>query len=613
MEGSDLRHRLLAILAADAVGYSRLMSIDDRGTVRAIEAARSVFREQTLGSGGRVIDTAGDSVLAVFDTAAGAVTAALGVQLSLSSAAAELPEDRRMLFRIGVHLGDVIEKADGTVYGDGVNIAARLQSLADPGGTTVSDSIRTAVKGKVDADFDDQGDQQVKNIADPVRMFKVIVRGAGELTVPQGGGTASQNTSGEIVLTLPDKPSIAVLAFANMSGDADQEYFTDGISEDIITELSRFDSLFVIARNSSFTYKGRAVDVKQIGRELGVRYVVEGSIRRAGTRIRVTAQLIDALSGRHLWAERYDREAQDIFAVQEEVTECIVASIAPQVDVAEAMRTRRRPGNLSAYEVAVRAAGMLIEASQKSDRALANECLCLARTALSMDAESLLALNLVAYAQFQNLLLRSAPDRVQAWQEGMDAAMRGIALAQSSLSHALKGLLLAHEPTGGKLEEALISAETAYRLNPQDSSVIFIYAQLLIFAEEPVRAIELLKRALRINPRDPMVYNTYSGLAQAYVIARDYAGGVEWAVRARTAAPGYVHGHLLMAMLQAGLADLAKAQAALDEARRLAPELVQRRLATKSSSVGKNTGHQFDALLRIAAGLEDPGEMAAWR
>jgi len=613
MEGPDLRHRLLAILAADAVGYSRLMSIDDRGTVQAIEAARSVFREQTLGSGGRVIDTAGDSVLAVFDTAAGAVTAAMAVQLRLSTAAAELPEDRRMRFRIGVHLGDVIEKADGTVYGDGVNIAARLQSLADPGGTTVSDSIRTAVKGKVDADFDDQGDQQVKNIADPVRMFKVIARGAGELAVPQGGGTASQNTSGEIVLPLPDKPSVAVLAFANMSGDADQEYFTDGISEDIITELSRFDSLFVIARNSSFTYKGRAVDVKQIGRELGVRYVVEGSIRRAGTRIRVTAQLIDALSGRHLWAERYDREAQDIFAVQEEVTECIVASIAPQVDVAEAMRTRRRPGNFSAYEIAVRAAGMLIEASQKSNRALANESLCLARAALSMDAESLLALNMVAYAQFQNLLLRSAPDRAQAWQEGMDAAMRGIALAQSSLSHALKGLLLAHEPTGGKLEEALISAETAYRLNPQDSSVIFIYAQLLIFAEEPVRAIELLKRALRINPRDPLVYNTYSGLAQAYVIARDYAGGVEWAVRARTAAPGYVHGHLLMAMLQAGLGDIAKAQAALDEARRLAPELVQRRLATKSSGVGKNTGHQFDALLRIAAGLEDPGEIAAWR
>ena len=613
MEGSDLRHRLLAILAADAVDYSRLMSIDDRGTVRDIEAARSVFREQTSASGGRVIDTAGDSVLAVFDTASGAVSAAMAVQQRLSVSAADLPEDRRMHFRIGVHLGDVIEKADGTVYGDGVNIAARLQSLADPGSTTVSDSIRMAVKGKVDAGFEDQGEQQVKNIADPVRTFKLIARNAGQASAPQSGGTPPHYSAAEIALTLPDKPSIAVLAFTNMSGDSDQEYFTDGITEDIITELSRFDSLFVIARNSSFTYKGRAVDVKQIGRELGVRYVVEGSIRRTGNRIRVTAQLIDTLSGSHLWAERYDREVQDIFAVQEEVTECIVAAIAPQVDAAETMRTRRRPGNLSAYEIAVRASGMLVESNQKSNRTLANEGLRLARTALSMDPESLLALHSIAYGQFQNLLLRSAPDRVQAWQEGIDAATRGIALAQSSLSHALRGLLIAHEPTGGKLDEARISAETAYRLNPQDSSVIFIYAQILIFAEEPVRAIELLKRALRINPRDPMAYNTYSGLTQAYVIAKDYAGGVEWAIRARTAAPGYVHVHLLMAMLQVGLGDLVKARAALDEARRLAPELVQRRLAAKSSGVGKTTGHQFDMLLRIAAGLEDPSEVGAWR
>jgi adenylate cyclase len=594
----------LAILAADAVGYSRLMSVDDLGTVRAIEAARGVFREHTSASGGRVIDTAGDSVLAVFDTASGAVSAAMAVQLRLSAQAAGLPDDERMRFRIGLHLGDVIEKADGTVYGDGVNIAARLQSLAEPGGITLSDSIRSAVRGKVDAAFEDQGEQAIKNLPDPIRTFRLVARNAEHGALQLGGENVPRDLA-SVALTLPDKPSIAVLAFANMSGDPDQDYFTDGITEDVITELSRFDSLFVIARNSSFTYKGKAVDVKQVGFELGVRYVVEGSIRRTGDRIRVTAQLVDTLSGRHLWAERYDRDAQDIFAVQEEVTECIVGAIAPQVDAAERLRARRRPGNLTAYENAVRASAMLYQASHRSDPKLVSEGLRLARAALSVDPESVLALQALAFAQFLNLLLRSAPDRAWAWQEGMDAATRGIALAQSGLSYAIKALLMAHEPTGGKVDEARIAAETAYRLNPQDSMVIFIYAQILIFAEEPVQAIDLLKRALRINPRDPTAYNIYSGLAQAHVVAMDYAGGVEWAVRTRTAAPDNVHGHLLMAMLQAGLGDLDKARAALEEARRIAPEIVQRRLNSRRSDGKKTTGHRFDMLLRIAAGLPD--------
>jgi adenylate cyclase len=414
-------------------------------------------------------------------------------------------------------------------------------------------------------------------------------------------------------LSLPNKPSIAVLAFANMSGDPEQEYFTDGITEDIITELSRFDSLFVIARNSSFTYKGKAVDVKQVGRELGVRYVVEGSIRRSGNRIRVTAQLIDTISANHIWAERYDREVKDIFAVQEEVTECIVAAIAPQIDVAESLRVRRRPANLSAYEIAARAWGFLHEAYERSDPTLTNEALRLARAALAIDHESLLALHAVSYAQFHNLLLRTTDDRVHAWQEGMDAATRAIALAQSSLGYALKALLMAHEPTGGKLAEARIAAETAYRLNPQDSSVVAIYAQILIFDGDPLQAIQLLKRTLRINPRDPHAYNTYSEFAQAHVVAEDYAGGLEWAMRARNAAPGYVHAHLLMAMVQVGLGNLDQAKAALEDARRVAPELVRRRLEAKPPGRGRTIGHQFDLLLRIAAGLEEPSAAAALR
>ena len=297
-----LQHRLAAILAADAAGYSRLMAVDDKATVAALDAARAVFREQVEAQQGRVIDMAGDSVLAVFGTVAGAVTAALAIQAQVNAVADAEAIDRRMRFRIGVHLGDVIEKADGTVYGDGVNIAARLQGLAEPGGITVSESIRSAVKGKVGASFEDHGEQAVKNIADPVRAWRLRT-GAVEpvATVPAAPSITA------IDLSLPDKPSIAVLPFVNMSGDPEQEYFTDGITEDIITELSRFHSLFVIARNSSFSYKGQSPDIRRFGKELGVRYVLEGSIRKSAQRIRVTGQLIDALTGNHLWAEKYDR------------------------------------------------------------------------------------------------------------------------------------------------------------------------------------------------------------------------------------------------------------------------------------------------------------------
>ena len=270
-----------------------------------------------------------------------------------------------MRFRIGVHLGDVIEKADGTIYGDGVNIAARLEGLAEPGGITVSDSVRIAVRGKVVADFEDQGEQQVKNIPHPIRAFAVRVDDSAAKPAPTGV---------EIDMSLPDKPSIAVLPFINMSGDPEQEYFTDGVTEDIITELSRFHSLFVIARNSTFTYKGKAVDVRTVARELGVRYVLEGSIRRSGNRIRVTAQLIDSLTGNHIWAEKYDRVMEDIFAVQEEVTRSIVAAIAPQIEDAEIAKARRvRPANLSAYEIAVRASANASEAYVRMNSTLRDQ------------------------------------------------------------------------------------------------------------------------------------------------------------------------------------------------------------------------------------------------
>jgi adenylate cyclase len=282
LNGAEVTQRLVAILVADAAGYSRLMSADEHSTVAALDAARAIFRHQIESGRGRVVDMAGDSVFAVFETASGAVTAAMQIQRQLEILCSQAPEERRLRFRLGVHLGEVIQKSDGSVYGDGVNIAARLQGLAVPGGITVSESVRTAVRGKVDAKFEDQGVQQVKNISEPVHAYR-IATGDGATNVVAG-------VAGEKHLSLPDKPSVAVLPFDNMSGDPEQAYFADGIAEDLITALSRVSWLFVIARNSSFAFRGEKVDVRTIGSRLGVRYLVEGSVRRAGERVRVTSR-----------------------------------------------------------------------------------------------------------------------------------------------------------------------------------------------------------------------------------------------------------------------------------------------------------------------------------
>ena len=338
MSASDLKQRLAAILAADAAGYSRLMACDDRATVAALDAARAVFRAQIEINQGRVIDMAGDSILAIFDTATGAVVAALAAQQEIDAACGETPEDRRMRFRIGVHLGDVIEKTEGTVYGDGVNIAARLQGLAEPGAIMISDAVRGAVRGKVNANFVDQGEQTVKNIPEPVRAFKVAA-----------------SSSPTFAARMPDRPSLAVLPFTNMSGDPEQEYFADGITEDIITDVSKMSGLFVIARNSSFIFKKQSVDIKDVGRKLGVRHVLEGSVRKVGMTVRINAQLIEAASGAHIWAERYDRGLEDIFVVQDELTRRIVEVLKVKLTGGEqGRREARSKVNAEAYDYLIR-------------------------------------------------------------------------------------------------------------------------------------------------------------------------------------------------------------------------------------------------------------------
>ncbi|MBI3371002.1 MAG: adenylate/guanylate cyclase domain-containing protein [Betaproteobacteria bacterium] len=485
MSGSDLKQRLAAILAADAAGYSRLMARDDRATVSALDAARSVFRTKIESNQGRVIDMAGDSVLAVFETAGGAVEAALGVQRMLHESFGAVPEERRMRFRIGVHLGDVIEKGDGTVYGDGVNIAARLEGLAEPGGITVSDSVRIAVKGKVAASFEDQGEQKVKNIPDPVRAHRVR---------PEGSATTA-SAAGEADLPLPDKPSIAVLPFNNMSGDAEQEYFADGITEDIITELSRISGMLVIARNSTFVYKKQAVDIKEVARRLGVRHVLEGSVRKAGKRVRITAQLIDATTGGHCWAERFDRDLEDIFAVQDEVTQHIVSELKVKLTASE--RTGRAPRgkvNPEAYDYVVRARQCFLRFTAES----MNEARSLLERALQIDAGFP-----IAYAQ---LAMVHAAEYVNGYNQAGPAHLeQGKALARKALEldpeEAWAHQALAMNNLWQKdYEGAESAARSSTKLGPNFAGGFVSLGQVLDFTGRHEAAIEAFEHALRLDP-----------------------------------------------------------------------------------------------------------------
>ena len=315
MTQARVERRLAAILAADVVGYSQLMGADEAGTLARLQALRAEAVDPAIAEhNGRMVKLMGDGALVEFGSVVDAVECAVEIQHAVAEAAGEMAADQRIVFRIGVNLGDVIVEGDD-IYGDGVNVASRLQEIAEPGGVCISGSVFEQIKGKLDAAFDDMGAQDVKNIAEPVRAYRWAHAVAGPAR--------------EAPLALPDKPSLAVLAFDNLSGDPEQEYFSNGIAEDIITELSKYRSLFVIARNSSFEFKGRAVNVRTIGRELGVQYIVEGSVRRAGKRVRITAQLVEAATGNHVWAERYDRDLEDIFAVQDEVTRAIVTAIEP--------------------------------------------------------------------------------------------------------------------------------------------------------------------------------------------------------------------------------------------------------------------------------------------
>jgi len=483
---TGLRQRLAAILAADAAGYSRLMSADERATVAVLDAARALFRAQIESHQGRVIDMAGDSVLAIFGTAAGAATAALDVQRELEASSRAQPEERRMRFRLGVHLGDVMEKPDGTIYGDGVNIAARLQALAEPGGIMVSDAVKSALRGKVAATFEDRGEQQVKNIAEAVRAFRLI---------PSDGAPSRPAPAPAIDVSLPDKPSIAVLPFNNMSGDAEQEYFADGITEDIITDLSGVSGLFVIARNSSFVFKKQAVDVKEVGQRLGVRHVLEGSVRKSGKRVRITAQLIDAQSGGHVWAERFDRDMEDMFAVQDEVTRHIVDALKVRLTSRERQRLEGRGKvNAEAYDLLAKARGCAYRFTAES----LGECRDLLGRALQLDPDFARAYALLALAH--------GAEYMNGWNGAdLDHVRRGVGFANKAREKD-ENEPRAYQALGTmklllkEFDEAERAAERAIELDVNFDGGYVTLGQIHDFTGRHESAVGLFEQAMRLDP-----------------------------------------------------------------------------------------------------------------
>jgi TolB-like protein/class 3 adenylate cyclase len=493
-----VERRLAAVLAADVAGYSRLMGANEEGTLARLKAVRKHLVDPTIAKHrGRIVKTTGDGMLVEFASAVDAVRGAVEVQHGMAEQNASTPQDERIEFRIGIHVGDIIID-DNDIFGDGVNVAARLEGIAQPGGICISDDAQRQVRGKVDIAFDDIGPQALKNIAEPMRAWRARIDGAGPPATPP--------TELAQPLALPDKPSIAVLPFQNMSGDPEQEYFIDGVVEDITTALSRFKSLFVIARNSSFTYKDKAVDIKQIGRELGVRYVLEGSVRKAGARLRITGQLIETSTGAHLWADKIDGAATDVFDLQDQITASVVGVLAPKIEQAEIGRANKKPTDkLDSYDLFLRGAALHYKRKFADARRFYQK-------AYELDPQYA-----AAYA---------AAARTYLGQLGLDgitltAEMQADALNLANIASGLDNedamvlAICAHTLVyiGREFDRGRSMAERATALNPNHAEAWRRSGWVSIMCAQPAQAIESFERMLRLNPLDPSVVDASCGIS----------------------------------------------------------------------------------------------------
>jgi adenylate cyclase len=562
MAEDRVERRLAAILAADVAGYSRLMGADEEGTLAALKAhMRAVVNPKITEHRGRIVKTTGDGLLVEFASIVDAVRCAVDIQRQMGERNAVVPTDRRIEFRIGLNVGDIIID-DKDIYGDGVNIAARLEALAEPGGICVSRVVRDQVRDKLDFSFEDMGERQVKNIARPVRTHRV--RLDSPIDGPSGAAVATTGSA----RPLPQKPSIAVLPFANMSGDAEQEYFSEGITEDIITNLSHNHAFFVISRSTSFTFKGPAVDVGKIGRELGVRYVLEGSVRRAGNRVRITAQLIEAASGHHLWADRYDRELADVFAVQDEISRSITGAIAPGIIAAEIRLAQCKDADqLDAWDRMVRA-HWHIRRFTRVDLAEARRLL---EEAIELDRTNSMAYADLAFARHFEAVFGWGDGPAESHARLGEAARNAVAADDSdAMAHTALAIF---DLFSGRHEEGRRRLQRALELNPNSEFARGYLGGSYAFGGDYEAALPNLEEAIRLSPRSQLLVLWYVCEGWAALTAERHEEAVAFAERAREANPEFPDIYAVLASSYGHLGNAAAAGAALDQLQQFMPGL----------------------------------------
>jgi TolB-like protein len=576
-----VERRLAAILAADVAGYSRLIEANEEGTLARLKALRAEVIDPTIAvHKGRIVKTTGDGLLIEFGSVVDALRCAAEMQASMAESNAALPPDRRVEFRIGINVGDIVVE-DGDIFGDGVNVAARLEGLAEPGGICISARVQEDAAGKLDLAFEDMGEQSLKNITRPVRAYRVVA----------AAGAAS--TRAPPALPLPDKPSIAVLPFANMSGDPEQEYFADGMVEEIITALSRIRWLFVIARNSTFTYKGRAVDVKQIGRELGVRYVLEGSVRKAGQRVRITGQLIDAATGAHLWADRFDGSLEDVFELQDKVAVSVAGVIEPALQRAEMRRSAVRPTtDLNAYDFYLRALAAYFPITK--ERIL--EALGLFEQAIAIDPRYGPALAWAAICHRRLVEDGCAEEPEAARRKGIDLARRALQAGENdpgTLANAAIVLAYFGEDIGAMI--GLV--DRALTLNPSFARGWYVSGVLRLWAGHPDLAIAHVETSLRLSPRERMGTPLFV-LGMAYFFKRRFDEAAAKLLLSVQDDPGHTPSYRFLAACDAHMGRLDEARAIVARLRAITP------LVVPSDLPWRNPEHRelFLSGLRLAAG-----------
>jgi adenylate cyclase len=581
------RTRLAAIVAADVAGYSRLMGADEEGTLARLKALRRELADPKIKEHrGRIVKTTGDGLLLEFASVVDAVRCAVDVQREMVERNADVPPERRIEFRMGINVGDIIK--DGRdIYGDGVNLAARLEALAEPGGICVSRAVRDQVRDKLDFSFEDLGEQQVKNIARPVRVHRVVLGGGTGATEPTGRGAPDPP------LALPDKPSIAVLPFQNMSGDPEQEYFADGMVEEIITQLSRIRWLFVIARNSSFTYKGRAIDLKQVGRELGVRYVLEGSVRKAGIRVRITAQLIEAATGAHLWADRFDGSLEEVFELQDKVASNVAGVIEPALQVAEIRRSADRPTNdLTAYDLYLRALSLMYS-WERDDVVAAFDLL---RQAVERDPHYGAALALAAECQMNFHVNSWTDDPEHNRRQGIDLARQALRVANDDpgvlgrVAHVLGYF-------GEDIDTSIELIDRALALNPSYARGWVVSGWVRLWAGYPELAIGHFENSLQLSPHARRA-GTLMAIGVGHFFARRFEEAKAMLLRSLQDHPGWVPTYRFLASCYAQMGRLDEAREAVRQLRTLTTDVVP------SAMHWRNPEHRELYLqgLRLAAG-----------